>query len=921
MKKSIFICFLGLFSIFSFSQSNSFKISGTLISEEESMPLEAATIHVERIKDSALVAYAISDKNGKFTLEDETNETALNLFVSYVGYGSYKKKIDLSKGIIVLGKIVLKTDTNALNEIIITSVAPVTIKKDTLEFNANSFKTAKNANVEDLLKKLPGIEVDMDGKIKVNGKEVDKVLVNGKAFFGNDPTIATRNLTKEMIRKVQITDTKTKAQAFAGEEGSRLSKTINFTIKEENNKGKFGKLAAGVGTDDRYEFSGMLSAFKKGKRVSVLVGGNNINSPGFSFGGLQDFNRGQGGGSGITTSKNAGVNFSNSIGETFDVSGNYFYSESNIDAQTLTERENILPDTRFFSNSESSSITKNSNHRTNFGMEVKVDSMLYINTSTSFNYSKNNGYSLTDEESLNMENVLTNTSNSFSSNNRNNKSFNNSLDITKRFGSKGAFLRFNVSNSIGSNKLDSNLDSKIDFYGENLITNKNEIQDSIVRKQLINGDTKSNELGLGLTYRLPIKGKELFLDATYAYNKNVQENIRNTFDFDQEDEVYNDEITRNLSSNLKYTNTTNSTGLKLTYKKEKLTTSLKTNYIQRELYNKDELRPQLSDKEEFEALELGANFNYRFSKTSSMRFGYNLNNNSPQLSQLQAFNDESNPLNITIGNPELKPANNHGLNVGYNKFNFKNHTGFNIRVNGRFANNQIVRKTSINEDLVRRTTYTNVDGNHNLSASARLNKMIKIDTIKTIRYTLGFRSGVNKAINFNNDIKYASQNLSFNPNIGLTFSWNNKLEFTPNYSLSFNKTTFDIDTFQKQEFLTHALGFRTSAIASKKLDWKNDISYNYNPNIASGFQKSSWFWNSSISYSMLKDRGDLTLKVYDLLNQNTNARRIASANYIQDTQSNILKRYFMLNFSWKLNKMGGMGMRRSMRHGRRSFNG
>lgn len=911
MKSNIFTCLFVLLSVFSFSQSKQFVISGTLTSEEDGV-LEAATIHLERIKDSTLVTYTISDKNGAFVLEDKTGEAELNLFVSYVGYSSFKKKIDLTKGSIDLGKITLETDTNALDEIIITSIAPVTIKKDTLEFNASSFKTSKNANLEALLKKLPGLEVDADGKITVNGKDVDKVLVNGKPFFGNDPTIATRNLTKEIIKKIQITDTKTKAQAFAGEEGSRVNKTINFTIRDEDNKGKFGKVAAGVGTDNRYEFSGMLNSFKKDKRLSVLVGGNNINSPG--FGSLQTLNRTLGGGNGITTSKNAGVNFSDSVGEKIEVSSDYFYSESNIDSETFTERENILPDTRFFSNSESSSITKNDNHKVNFDIEIKLDSTLYINTSTAFNYSENNSNSSTVEESLNNQNVLTNASNSFLLNNTNNKSFNNTIDVTKRFGNKGSFLRLNVTNNLGVNKLDSKQDSKTDFY------NEGEVDNSIVRKQLVDGDTKSTDLGLGLIYRLPLKGKELFLDATYAYNKNKQEDERNTFDFDQENNVYNSEITNDLSSNFEYTNTTNTTGLKLTYQKENLTTSIKTNYILRELYNKDELRPELSDKENFEALELGANFNYRFNKTSSLRLGYNLNNNSPQLAQLQAFEDQSNPLNITIGNPELEPENSHGVNIGYNKFDFKNRTGFRVYVNGGFINNQIVNKVNIDEDLVRKATYKNVNGNYNINSYLGMNKSIKIDTVKTIRYALGLQGGINNSVSFNNDVKYASQNLSLNPNVELTFSWNNKLEFTSNYSLSFNKTTFDIDTFEKQEFLTHALGVRTSTTTSKKLNWENDVSYNYNPNVASGFQKSSWFWNSSITYSMFKNRGDLSLKVYDLLNQNTNARRIANANYIQDTKSNILKRYFMLSFNWKLNNMGGSNMRRSMYQGR-SLNG
>ena len=217
--------------------SKDFKITGTVITEGENTPLESATVYLERIKDSTLVTYTISDKNGKFSLEGKSFDKDLNLFISYVGYRTHKQSIVLDKENITLETIKLQTDANALDEVVITSRAPITVKKDTLEFNVASFKTKRDANVEDLLKQLPGVEVDEAGKITVNGKDVNKILVNGKPFFGNDPTITTKNLTKELISKVQITDTKSKAQAFTGEEGDGENKTINLTIREDKNKG------------------------------------------------------------------------------------------------------------------------------------------------------------------------------------------------------------------------------------------------------------------------------------------------------------------------------------------------------------------------------------------------------------------------------------------------------------------------------------------------------------------------------------------------------------------------------------------------------------------------------------------------------------------------------------------------------------
>src|SRR5690606_17312609 len=281
MKIFLFVCTLCWASI-SFSQTK-FKISGQLVAEQDSIALESATVYLETFNDSTLVTYTITDKNGKFSLEDRAYTDRLRLTISLVGFETFNKEIILDKEEINLGTISMP-EANMLDEIVIKSRAPITVKKDTLEFNVASFKTKKDANVEDLLKELPGVEGDDDGKITVKGKEVNKILVNGKPFFGDDPTITTRNLTKDLIEKVQISDTKTKAEGFTGEAGDSENKTINLTIKEENNKGVFGRVAAGAGTDERYEYAGMVNIFDNERRISVLAGGNNINSAGFSFG-------------------------------------------------------------------------------------------------------------------------------------------------------------------------------------------------------------------------------------------------------------------------------------------------------------------------------------------------------------------------------------------------------------------------------------------------------------------------------------------------------------------------------------------------------------------------------------------------------------------------------------------------------------
>ncbi len=900
----------------SFAQNKSFKISGTVVVEAEKLPLESATVYLERIKDSSLVSYTISDKHGKFSLEDKTTDKRLNLYISYVGYQTYVQTIDLDKDEIDLSTINLQTDTNSLAEIVIKSRAPITIKKDTLEFNVKSFKTKKDANVEDLLKKLPGVEVDEEGQITVNGKEVNKILVNGKPFFGNDPTITTRNLTKELIEKVQITDTKTKAQAFAGEEGDKENKTINLTIKEENNKGVFGRLAAGGGTDDRYEFAGMLNVFDNDQRISVLAGGNNINSSGFSFGEITKmFGRGNnisfssggsfsidgrsfGGGQGITKSQNYGANYADKIGEKLDISADYFYDSSRSNDKNSTQRENILPDSRYFTDSNSRTYEEGDNHRVNLGFDIEVDSTFLININPSFAATNNSTDFSRDEVSRNEDNDITNQSNSASFVETIGKNFSNDLDLTKRFGNNGAYIKFSISNDYNTTETDDYLTSETNIFGT--------VPEEIIRDQFTDAERKFKGFNTSIAYRLPLKAKELFLDFKYSYRNDKRESIRSTFDFDDGTQDYT-EFNTALSTDFEYTNKSNRPAVKLTYRKDKISTSFETGYVFRTLENEDFLRPGLSLARNFEALELRSNFRYRFSPKTSINFGYNLSNNPPNLSQLQPFEDVSNPLNTVTGNPNLEPSNNHRVNFGYHSFDFQKGTGIFGFVWANFRNNQVVANTTIDENFVRNTTFANVDGAYDINASASYSKTIKIDTLRTFKYRVGLRTGVNRNINFNNGEQYASNNTSITPNARLTFTWKKVMEFMPNYSLSFNRTNFDLANFKDQEFLRHSVGIRTTTYVPKKFEWRNDINFNYNPNIAPGFQKSAWSWNSTLAYSILKDQGTLTLKAYDLLNQNTNARRIATANYIQDSQSTVLQRYFMLSFSWKFNTLGSKG--------------
>ena len=912
--KQFLSCFLiFLFSAFSFAQN--FQVSGTLVDRETQEPLEAATVFMETVRDSTLITYTISDRNGKFTLEGSTSVKNARVNISFVGYENFQREIELGPNK-DLGNIPLAFSVSSLDEVIIKSRAPITIKKDTLEFNVASFKTKKDATIEDLLKELPGVEVDLDGNIKVNGKDVSNVLVNGKPFFGNDPTIATRNLTKELIEKVQVVDTKTKAEAFTGEEGDKESKTINLTIKEENNKGVFGRVAAGGGTDERFEYAGLFNYFDNDRRLSVLGGGNNINSPGFSFGEIRKMfgnarnmsmsssggftidGRSFGYGEGIVNSRIAGANYADVIKKKTDVTADYFYSGSNSYSDSKVERENILPDRRYFTESENSSESETDSHAVNLGFDIKIDSTFLINIKPSFSYNKLKGNRNNVSESMDEGRSLTNTAISRNFSETDSRRFKNQVDATKKYGSAGGFVRFNFTNEWNSDEGEDFMYSETRIFGE---VNSEEIRD-----QTRDSEKDNTNYYTRITYRLPLMSKKLFLDLAYTHRFNQTENRKSVFDYDGTSQSYS-LFNTELSTDYSFKDTRSTPLASLIFNSEKGSLNVGAGYVIRKLEGTDGLRPGLNVNNRFDALEMHARGNIKISSTSRLYSGYTLRNQAPQILQLLPNTDVSNPLNIITGNPDLRPINSHSVYVNFNNYNFQKGTGYYGNLNANIDENAVVAKTMVDENNIRHTTYTNVNGKFNISGNLSFNNELKLDSLLSLKPRIGVWSRYHRDVNFNNETEYRSYNFSVNPNIGVTLSWRNVLDIRTYYSVGIAQNSFEGTFYEDRDYLSHNVDIGTSLFVPKNLEWRNDISFSYNPDIRAGFQKSAWFWNTTLAYSMFEDKATVTLKIYDLLNQNTNARRSSSENYIQDSVSTVLQQYFMLGLSYKFNTLGSKG--------------
>lgn len=920
MQKA-FLTLLSVFFLCAISTAQEFSIKGKVTDAISQSPLEAATIYMESIQDSTLISYTISDQKGLFELEGRTGLKEVNLFFTFNGYKTLKMKVDVGEEI-DLHTVVMEQQIEELKGVqVLGERSPITIKKDTLEFNAASFKTRPDATVEDVLKKLPGVEVDSDGKITVNGKEVNEVLVNGQVFFSNDPKVATKSLPKEIISKIQITNTKTKEQEFSGEEGDGESKTINLTIKEDKNKGYLGRVTAGYGTDDRYQANGLLNYFDNKERISVLASSNNINSPGFSFdeiydlvgnsrGGISVGDRGGfsignlsfGFGQGITTSSILGASYANQKKGVYEASGNYFYSNSDSFNDQRTSRENIVPDGRFFTDTESSFNGITNSHQLGTQFEFDIDKTLRINLEPSLSINNTNSTNREATISTDEDGTVINQNETGTVNDNEQRNFSNRLGVYKKLDTIGGYIRFSFNNSNVKNEGRSDLNSLQEVFG---IAPSTEL-----RNQRTNQNNTNDFYELGVAYSQPL-GNKFFLDLEYEYRNRKQDNERLVFDFDDATGQFSN-FNNALSSEFSFTNAQQQPSVELRRRGKKFGFSVTANYINTDLNNEDALQGT-SFSNEYDNLLFNGYLSYQVAKNKRLSLYYNSNLNIPSVNQLQPVPNVNNPRNIIIGNPNLDPSVSRRLYVNYNDYDWKTRSGLFVYSSINFHNDRVAPISTTDANLLRTTRYVNVNGNYDGYGGVGYSKQIKKDSVFTAKFNFRPSFNFSKNIGFTNGERLETKRFSISPRVTTSFNFRELIEVEPGYRISFNNTNYNLDIpgLDDIKFISHNIELKTTTYWPKNFIWGNDINYNYNGNVGPGFDKDALFWNMSLGWQFLKKNATLKVLAYDLLNQNINTRRTTGADFIQDFQGTVLQRYFMMSFTFKFDQFGGKKSRNS----------
>jgi hypothetical protein len=898
-------------------------------------PVAGATVTVLDRKDSSLVSFTMTGNEGRFEIRGVPNGD-YRLLITHVNYHNSNKYFSVTENKDVeMGSLALSDKNKVLEEVVIMAEAPpVTVINDTIQYNAGSFKLQPNASVEQLLKKLPGVQVDKDGNIKAQGEKVQKILVDGKEFFGNDPKLATKNLPADAVDKVQVYDKQSDQAQLTGFEDGNYEKTINLKLKKDKKKGLFGKINAGAGDKERYEGKFNVNSFKGARQFSAIGMGNNTNAEGFSFmdilnftGELARMQRGGGGNininmngdeaaamginaggrnNGIRTAWGGGLNYNNIVGTKLDFQSNYFYNRYNPKQESHIQRQYLLPDSTYFYNQNSFSDNKSDNHRLNLNMLFQLDSTSTLRIVPSFSYQKINNRSQTNYQTLSEEKNLTNAG--FSNNTGNNEGYNFRNDITwrKKFAKKGRTFSLSLQTTINNSDGGGSIYSINNFYNPN---------GSLLKRDTLNqlNDTKGELKGYNAraVYTEPLWKRSLLeLSAGKSNSRNLSEKITHDYNkLNGKYDVLNNTLTNDFENTYGYT----TAGIRMRTQKKKYSYAFGASWQQAQLEGKiiTGIKDSVISKT-FTNILPNARFQYNFTRFKNLQINYNTATNQPTMAQLQPVPDNSNPLNIKLGNPDLKQEFTHNVMAHLMMVSpYKNRNLFWF-MNMQATQNKIVNYDTISAVGVKTTKPVNVNGVYNLNSELSYSRPVKF--LKgTVEISSG--AGLFKTTQFINKQANDIKTFSVGPRLRIDMNPTDKLNLTVEGGVNYNKTNYSLQSALNNNYLSQEYGGSIDWQMPKGFFFSTEFNYTINSQRASGFNTKVPLWNASLSKQMLKfNRGELKLAVRDLLNQNIGISRNTNNNYIEDSRVLTLRRFFLLSFTYSLSKTGlnnagGGGMR------------
>ncbi|MDD2798690.1 MAG: TonB-dependent receptor [Bacteroidales bacterium] len=911
----VFISFI-LFSFSLKSQSLvSYTTNGRIIDGTAKIPIEGVTVRLIKEENSTFLDGTTTDKNGIFTLKNIPIGT-YQLKFSYIGYSDFThtiRFISSSKPQLNLGSITLTENSVLLNETTVVGKAvEMVVKEDTLEYNPAAFKMQKGTVVEDLLKRMSGVEIDSEGKITVAGKEVKKIYIDGKQFFGNDPTVASKNIPVDIIDRVLVVDKKSDLSLLTGIDDGEEETIINLTIKKGMKKGWIVNSKGGLGKETeqlkegelRYEGNALVNRFFGDSQLSFIASTNNVNiKPSRDWGAGNNTQMGMRGGrsssagNGVTASDVYGSNFAIALSERFKFGGNLLYNNFRTNASKVSVQNPII-DSIPFNHNTNKSYAKSENFSLQVKMEFNPDSFFTFVFTPNFSYNRSNSNSLSKVYSFrNLAKDSLNRSYSNPFNNSDGYNITGQLDISYKFKTKGRRLSFSFESGI--NKADgSGLNYSDTYYA---VSKKESILD-----QLILNNSETTNYRFYTTFVEPI-GKNNFLQLSYSIRTNRSLSDKYTYK-------------KGLENSYSILDTAYSKSLDNSFINQQIGLSIRSI---REKYNYTygvDLEPSFTKSKRFVGDKVfnnlnghyvfnvspNINYTYRFDKERNLKIDYRGKTGQPSISQLDPTIDISNPLKVRQGNPDLLPYYTNNFTLRYSKFARKTQQSFMTSIRGIYKINDIITKSTFDNSGVEHSSYTNETGTWSFQGMLMINAPIGQSKLQINNYTNA---------SYDNKIGYTSTRIEslrniastsgIRENFGLTFR-NSIIYAQLSGTFNYTKTENTLAINKPQENRSYGSIFIAQINLPFKTTFSSDIRYTANRGLYANLNKSETLWNTEISKLLFKQQeGTISIKAYDILHQQLNISRNATSNYIEDIEYNTLTSYFLVSFAYRFNSMGG----------------
>ena len=881
-KKQFILPIFLLFFLIKTSYAQSVK---GIVLDEDKLPLEFVSVALLQPSDSLLVKYTSTGEDGKFDISGFKEGTYM-LQIYLMTYQASQQTLNFTKNELNLGELTLKKDVNQLEEVTINAIIPIKIKQDTVAFNTKAFKVKQDDNVGDLIKKLPGIQIGTDGTVSAQGEDVTKILVDGKEFFNNDQTIALQNLNADAIKSVQIIDEESDDTRTTGIKDGEKRKIINLVLKEGKKSGYFGKLGAGIGTNDRYTSDFDLNRFTANTQLALFGKLNNINNTGATV-----FRRdgSTGGNSGFLTTGTAGANYNYEFKKDLNFNLDYNYGYSDKEEEEESKRTQFTQDKSFTSEDNNNSQNISNNHNINFSLRDRSVDGKHLELRGSF---KND----TRESDSNSTKVFFNENNELDANSarstrseddRNNGSL--SFSYRKKLNDNGRNLRVRSGISFSDNK-DMNFQNSI---------NSSDLTSSFVSNEITTKDEKNKSLNYNVSFRYmePIVAHHLISFSSSIENDNNDERVEETKTIN--------EISQNpFAYQLDYNKQVYNNQLGYVFSQDKIQVYLSGSL--EAMKQKLEVDNAAFINNNYSNLLPRATISYEYKKGKRLRFRYNKGTQLPNANQVTPIVNDFNPLYITQGNTKLTPEKNDNYNIMFYSHEFQQATSFFSFLGYTKTTNTIISSRSIDDNYVTYASFENYGSKE--SFRGRLNLSKKINNIG-LRYNLNLGASINDYTTIIDREYNETDSKSWNFGLSLSNENKNKVDLTVGANYDFNKTTYSLQDkdrdYVKQNYyskfdwdLTNSLTFNTQFDFSLYTDNNFD-------------SQSVPIWNLGFDYAFLKGkRGNLKLQVYDILDKDLGIVRSSSDSYFEETIQKNLGTYAMLSFTYSLKPPTGKESKR-----------